>query len=189
MKTSFPACSRARWRAGRVVIPNFIRNSQAVLLLAACWTPKSDRLLVSRAIAIAALGFASAGSAADFRSVAEGAAVLFDAPSLKARRLYVVTQGYPVEVVVVVEGWSKVRDASGELTWIESKHLADKRTVVVTALLAQVRETPDDGAPVVFQARQDVVLELLEVASGGWLRVRHRDGQAGYVRVGQVWGA
>ena len=24
---------------------------------------------------------------------------------------------------------------------------------------------------------------------GGWLRVRHRDGQAGYVRVTQVWGA
>jgi flagellar basal body rod protein FlgF len=33
------------------------------------------------------------------------------------------------------------------------------------------------------------LLELLEVTSGGWLRVRHRDGQSGYVRVAQVWGA
>jgi SH3-like domain-containing protein len=140
-------------------------------------------------VAAAGLGWAGAGAAADFRSVAENAAVLYDAPSAKAKKLYVVSHGYPVEVLVVVEGWSKVRDVSGELTWIESKQLSDKRTVVVRMPLAQVREAADDNAPVAFQAQQNVLLELLEVASGGWLRVRHRDGQSGYVRVAQVWGA
>jgi len=67
--------------------------------------------------------------------VADNAAVLYDAPSVKSRKVYVVSQGYPVEVVVVVEGWSKVRDASGDLTWIESKRLSDKRTVLVKAIL------------------------------------------------------
>jgi SH3-like domain-containing protein len=141
------------------------------------------------ALAAAGLGWAGAGAAAEFRSVAENAAVLYDAPSAKAKKLYVVSHGYPVEVVVVVEGWSKVRDAAGELTWIESKQLSDKRTVVVRIPLAQVRDAADDNAPVAFQAQQNVLLELLEVASGGWLRVRHRDGQSGYVRVAQVWGA
>jgi SH3-like domain-containing protein len=127
-------------------------------------------------------------AAADFRSVSENAAVLYDAPSAKAKKLYVVSHGYPLEIVVVVEGWSKVRDASGDLMWIESRHLADRRTVLVKVPLAQVRDAADDSAPVAFQAEQHVVLELLEV-TGGWLRVRHRDGQAGYVRVAQVWGA
>ena len=131
---------------------------------------------------------APAAGAAEFRSVAENAAILYDAPSAKAKKLYVVGQGYPLEVVVVVEGWSKVRDANGDLTWIESRLLTDRRTVVVKTPLAQVRETADDGAPVVFQAQQNVLLELVEVA-GGWLRVRHRDGQAGFVRAAQVWGA
>ena len=45
MKTSFRAYSSAFFRAIRVAIPGFIRNPQAVLLLAACPTPKSDRLL------------------------------------------------------------------------------------------------------------------------------------------------
>jgi SH3-like domain-containing protein len=90
--------------------------------------------------------------------------------------------------VVVVEGWSKVRDASGELTWIESRLLSEKRTVVVRMPLAQVRESADDSAPVAFQAQQNVLLELLEVAGNGWLRVRHRDGPSGFVRVAQVWG-
>lgn len=141
-------------------------------------------------IAASALGYAGVACAAggEFRSVNENAAVLYDAPSVKARKLYVVSRGYPVEVVVVVEGWSKVRDANGELTWIESKHLAARRTVMVRVALAQIREGADDSASVVFQAQQNVVLDLLEVASGGWLRVRHRDGQAGFVKVAQVWG-
>jgi hypothetical protein len=54
--------------------------------------------------------------------------------------------------------------------------------------LAQVREAASDGAPVVFEAGQEVLLDLLGIASGGWMRVRHRDGQAGFVRAGQVWG-
>jgi SH3-like domain-containing protein len=135
----------------------------------------------------AAVGCAGAAAAAEFRSVAENAAVLYDAPSIKAKKLYVVSHGYPVELVVTVEGWSKVRDANGELTWIESRRLAEKRTVLVKAPLAQVRESADDKAPIVFQAQQDVVLELIEVA-GGWLRVRHRDGQAGFLRTAQAWG-
>ena len=145
--------------------------------------------IVLAVIASAGLGWAGAGATADFRSVAENAAVLYDAPSAKAKKLYVVSHGYPVEVLVVVEGWSKVRDAAGELTWIDSKQLSDKRTVMVRTPQAQVREAADDNAPVAFQAQQNVLLELLEVASGGWLRVRHRDGQSGYIRVGQVWGA
>lgn len=143
------------------------------------------RVFIVLAAAVAGNAFAAG---LDFRSVVDQAAVLYDAPSAKSKKLYVVNQGYPFEILVVVEGWSKVRDANGNLTWIESKHLADKRTVLVKVPLAQVRDRADDGAPVVFQAQQNVLLELLEVA-GGWLRVRHRDGQAGFIKVTQVWGA
>ena len=125
----------------------------------------------------------------EFRSVAESAAVLYDAPSAKSRKLYVVSRGYPLEIVVAVEGWSKVRDASGELTWIENRHLADRRTVMIKVPLAQVRDRADDNAAVVFQAQQNVIIEVLEVAGGGWLHVKHRDGQAGFIKVTQVWGA
>jgi len=140
------------------------------------------------AAAAAAVVIAVPAAAGEFRSVADNAAVLYDAPSVKSRKVYVLSQGYPVEVVVAVEGWSKVRDASGELTWIENRRLSEKRTVLVKAGVAQVREAASDTAPVVFEAAQDVLLDLMGIASGGWLRVRHRDGQAGYVRAAQVWG-
>ena len=143
------------------------------------------RALVSVLIAA---GMIAPAAALEFRSVAENAAVLYDAPSAKAKKLYVVNHGYPVEIVVMVEGWVKVRDVNGDFTWIESKHLSDRRTVMIKVPQAQVRQSADDNAPVVFQAQQNVILDLLEVASGGWLRVKHRDGQTGFVKVSQIWG-
>jgi SH3-like domain-containing protein len=142
------------------------------------------------AVAIA-LGALSAGPvvALEFRSVSDNAAILYDAPSVKGRKLYVVGRGYPVEVVVAVEGWVKVRDAGGEFSWIESKLLSDRRTVMVKVPLAQVHESADERSPIVFQVQQNVLLDLVEVASGGWLRVRHRDGHGGFIKAAQVWGA
>jgi len=139
--------------------------------------------------ALIAAGMAAPASALEFRSVSENAAVLYDAPSAKAKKLYIVNNGYPVEIVVTLEGWVKVRDASGDLTWIESKNLADRRTVMIKVPLVQVRQDADDNSPVVFQAQQSVILDLVEVAGGGWLRVKHSDGQTGFVKVSQVWGA
>ena len=142
-----------------------------------------------RAAAYAFFLFLVCGNALalDFRSVSADAAVLFDAPSARSQKLYVVNRGYPLEVVVNVEGWIKVRDANGALAWIETKHLTDKRTVMVKVPVAQIRQKPDDAAPIVFQAQQSVLLELVEV-TGGWVQVRHRDGAAGYVKVQAVWG-
>lgn len=140
-------------------------------------------------IAAAVLVFSQAAvaAAADFRSVAEAAAVLYDAPSVKARKLYIVNRGYPLEIVVQVEGWVKVRDAAGALSWVETKALDTTRNVLLRTA-ATVRQKPADDAPVAFEAQRDLLLEMLEAANAGWVHVRHRDGAAGYVRAADVWG-
>lgn len=130
---------------------------------------------------------AAHGAALEYRAVADNAAVLYDGPTARSPKLYVVNKGYPLEVIVVVEGWVKVRDASGAFAWVEAKQLTDKRSVMVRVPLADVRTKPDEAAPVAFQAQRDVLLELVGV-SGGWVQVRHRDGGTGYVRAQQVWG-
>jgi SH3-like domain-containing protein len=139
------------------------------------------------AIALGALGAAGA-LAADLRSVSERAAVLYDAPSARAKKLYVVGQHYPLEVVVNLDAWVKVRDVSGEMTWIEKKALSERRTLIVTVAMADVRQAADEKSALVFQAREGVILELAEIGASGWVRVQHRDGQGGYIRGNQVWG-
>ena len=53
-------------------------------------------------------------SAIEFRSI-NAATVLYDAPSARGGKLFVIKRDTPVEVVVSLEGWSKVRDAQGGL--------------------------------------------------------------------------
>ena len=131
---------------------------------------------------------APAASAGEFRSIGEAVATMYDAPSVKANKLFVVSKFYPVEVIVQVDNWTKVRDPAGDLAWVEKKSLSDLRTVVVTAALADVRLHDEDGAPMVFQARKGVALEIAELGAGLWVKVRHSGGQTGFVRANQVWG-
>ncbi|MCC7546785.1 MAG: SH3 domain-containing protein [Burkholderiales bacterium] len=139
-------------------------------------------------LAALALGAAAPGARAlEYRSVSVDAAVLFDGPSIKARPVAILSRHYPVEVVVALDGWLKVRDATGELAWIEARQLSARRTLSVRVPRAQVRAAPEESAALVFEAQQDVVLELLEV-SGNFVRVRHARGMTGYVHVTQVWG-
>jgi SH3-like domain-containing protein len=128
-------------------------------------------------------------SALDFRSVAVSKAILYDAPSSSAKKVLLLSHLYPVEVVVNLGDWLKVRDAQGSMNWVEAKHLSVKRSVLVTKSLTEMRAHPDVGADVVATLEKDVVLELVEANSNnGWLKVKHRDGVTGYVLVSSTWG-
>ena len=94
-----------------------------------------------------------------------------------------------MEAVVKVEGWVKIRDSEGTLAWVEEKGLSNKRHVIVTAPMAEVYLAPNANSALLFQVQQGVIMEWLESASDGWVSVRHRDGQNGYVRTSQVWGS
>ncbi len=127
-------------------------------------------------------------SGIEFLSISDHAVIMYDAPSLKAEKLYVSSRYLPVEAVVNVEGWVKVRDSSGILAWVEKKSLSKKRYVIVTAPLADVYRLADTHSGVIFQVEKNVVMEWVDSADAGWTKVRHPDGQLGYIRVNQVWG-
>lgn len=126
---------------------------------------------------------------AEYRSIGDRPAVLYDAPSTRADRLFIATRNYPFEVLVKLEQWTKVRDANGEVAWVENKALSERPTVIVTVPVADVHAEPNPQSPLVFEAYKQVLLEVAEPPSGDWVKVRHRDGQQGYIRVAHVWGA
>ena len=144
--------------------------------------------LSQRLCGVLMLAACAPAGAAEFRSVADNAAVLYDAPSVKAKKLHILGRNYPVEAVIMVEGWVKIRDASGEMAWIEARNLSEHRTVMVRVKLADIRQAANDAAPLAFQAEQNVLLDLVELNGTGWARVTHRDGQSGFIRLNQVWG-
>jgi len=145
---------------------------------------------VRAALLVVLLSFhAHAVAALEYLSIADNAVIMYNAPSIKADKLYVVSRYLPVEAVVKVEGWVKVRDSSGTLSWVEKKAVSDKRFVVIIEQQAQVYQAADINSTLLFQAQKDVVLEWLETSLNGWVKVRHRDGQSGYVKTTQIWGS
>ncbi len=139
------------------------------------------------ALALGCLAASGAG-AAEYRSIGERAAILYDAPSLKADRLFVASRGYPFEVLVKLDQFTKVRDAGGEVAWVENRALGDRHMAVVSVPLADVRAAPNAQSPLVFEAYKQVLLEVVEPPAEGWVKVRHRDGALGYARAAHLWG-
>jgi SH3-like domain-containing protein len=137
----------------------------------------------------AGLAFSFSVQALDFRSIALAKAITYDAPSKEASKLYILGNGYPVEVIVNLGDWLKVRDNHGGLSWVENKSLSAKRTVLVL-VKTEIKAAEDNTSELVATVEKDVVLELVAGgANNNWVKVKHRDGVTGFVPVDKLWGA
>ena len=150
---------------------------------------KSVRSIARITLSLVAL---AAGMAhADFRQTSDVATVAFEGPSAKATKQFIYSRGTPVEVVVQIEGWVKVRDVQGTLAWVERKALAERTNVQVKAPSADVLAAPDAASPIIFRAENGVLLQLVTPQppnAGAWAQVRHRDGQTGFVKLEALFG-
>lgn len=127
--------------------------------------------------------------ALEFKSVAVPKATLYDAPSASAKKILLLSQNYPVEIIVNLGEWLKVRDAQGAISWVEAKLLSDRRTVMVIAASAEIRSGADAASHLLATLEKDVVLEIADAKlTNGWLKIKHRDGITGFILISSVWG-
>ncbi len=139
-------------------------------------------------LGLSLLCLAFSSFALEYRSIVPAKAILYDAPSVEASKLYILGQGYPVEVIVNLGEWIKIRDAAGSLSWVEGKQLSTKRMVLVMAK-TDIKSAEDVASGLVASVEKDVVLELLPTnAKTGWVKVKHRDGATGFVQSSTLWG-
>lgn len=126
--------------------------------------------------------------AGEYRSVGPSPVIMYDTPTFHGIKKYVAPAGMPLEVIFTQGAWCRVRDASGEFTWVEAKDLVARRNLVVKVTNARIRATPEESATMLFSADKHVLLEMAEPPMGVWVKVKHRDGQTGFVRITDVWG-
>ena len=133
--------------------------------------------------------FISQSAYAEFRSVASSKTILYEAPSATTKRVYLVGEGYPLEIIVNLGDWLKVRDPYGTLSWAESKNLQSKRTVIVKVDKANIYKDPESKSALVATIEKDVVIELSDpLIANGWIKVRYQQDLDGYLQTSQVWG-
>ena len=137
------------------------------------------------------LALTSSALALEYRALKDNA-ILYDAPSIKGVKYFIIARGTPVEIVLTQNDWIKVRDSSGNMAWVGAGAISSLRTVLVRVDKAEVRTVADDKSAIIFSAEKNVVLELVDTAPPGWAKVNHRDAQgselSGYVKASQVWG-
>lgn len=127
--------------------------------------------------------------ALEYRSVAVPKAILYDAPSSSAKKILLLSQYYPVEIIVNLGDWIKVRDAQGSISWVEAKQLSSKRTVMVNINHAEIRQSAQASSALMATLDKAVVLEVVDLKlNNGWLKVKHRDGIIGYILISSTWG-
>src|SRR4051812_43704374 len=106
--------------------------------------------LVRFATLVLAVGLsASSVLAAEFKNVGAAPLVMYDAPSIRGQKLFVAPRGMPVEVVINYGAWSKVRDFAGDLSWVETKQLTDRKNILVRNLNAKIYSAANESSGVV----------------------------------------
>lgn len=114
---------------------------------------------------------------------------MYDAPSSSAKKVLLLSQYYPVEVIVNLGDWLKVRDAQGSINWVEAKQLSSKRTLMVSSGQAEIRQAADAASNLIATVEKDVLLEVVDLKlNNGWIKVKHRDGVTGYILISSTWG-
>jgi SH3-like domain-containing protein len=113
---------------------------------------------------------------------------MFDAPSTRTNKTFIISAYTPLEMLVKLDKLTKVRDVDGTVGWVENSALGERRHIQISAASADVRAAASASAALVFEAQRSVVLEVIGPAQDGWLPVKHRDGQTGFVRLTQIWG-
>lgn len=131
---------------------------------------------------------ASSVFALEYRSTARNGVILYDAPQESSTKRFVLSANVPLEILAEQGNWLRVRDRDGTLAWLTKADVSTTRYVQVNRL-AEVRKDAAANSTLLFKVERNVVIELLQDTRTGWLKIKHRDGAIGYIRIEDVWGA
>ncbi|WP_084398569.1 SH3 domain-containing protein [Henriciella aquimarina] len=94
-------------------------------------------------------------------------------------------QGMPVLVVKETRGWSQIRDADGDETWVQTRMLSDSRHALLLTK-AVLRKRPNELSRGIASVQAGVVAELTECEEA-WCRIK-ADRFKGWVEQADLWG-
>ena len=123
-------------------------------------------------------------------SVNADQAFLHEAPSVSTKKSFIVTKGYPLEVIVSLKEWKKVKDHEGLINWVKTSDLSSKRTVLNLKGDNPIYLEPSSASPILAKVNENVTLELLDAKKiDDWVKVYSKVGDIeGFIKATDVWG-
>ena len=97
-------------------------------------------------------------------------------------------KGLPLVVVAETEMWRKVRDVTGDESWIHKPALSGVRRVLVLED-ATLHSKAKDDKRITAIVERNALLELEECNEDDWCKVRSTEGLKGWTQRYKLWGA
>ena len=97
-------------------------------------------------------------------------------------------RGMPLLVVAETEMWRKVRDITGDESWVRKPALSGEKFVLTLEDTA-LRAKPKENARIAAQSDPDAVLKLESCTDTDWCKVIATNGLKGWVQRRRLWGA
>ena len=129
-------------------------------------------------------------SDAEFMSVSAKQSAMHEAPSDSTKKIFIATEGYPVDVLVSLKEWKKIKDHEGKVSWIKAEDLSKKRTVLANSDEIFFYQQPSISSNILAKVSKNVVLDLLDDSvPQGWIKVYSKAANLeGYVESTSFWG-
>ncbi len=107
-------------------------------------------------------------------------------PGTTYKVLWRVERNHPLKVVKTSGEWIYFSDFEGDRGWVHRDIVSDADAVIVTRDKVNVRTGPGADHDVAFTVARGVPFQVVE-RKGKWIRVRHADGEAGWIHAMLVW--
>ena len=134
--------------------------------------------------------FIQPASSADFVSIKVKKAFLYEGPSSSTDKEFIITEGYPLQVMVRLKDWIKVKDHLGKISWIQSADTSKDRNVMTLNDNVNLFYKPTTDSVHLAKIEKDITLKLLSpFPTNGWIQVKTLSQNIeGYIRAEDVWG-
>jgi|TARA_B110000971_G_scaffold143830_1_gene146965 SH3-like domain-containing protein len=128
--------------------------------------------------------------ASDFVSVKAKKAILYEGPSKATKKELIITEGYPLLVMVKLKEWLKVKDHVGKINWIRTADTSPERTIMTLRLGVPIYKEASSSSNKVADVEDSVVLKLLStLVTDGWVNVNSElNDLNGFVSANDIWG-
>ena len=128
--------------------------------------------------------------ASDFVSVKAKKTILFEGPSEATKKKFIITEGYPLLVVVKLKEWLKVKDHKGKINWIKALDTSPERTVMTLRFGVPIYNEASSSSNKIADVEDRVVLKLSSsLVTDGWVNVKSDLSDLnGFVSANDIWG-
>jgi SH3-like domain-containing protein len=136
-------------------------------------------------LAVIVLGVGTA-LAAERVSISADIANVRAQPNTQSDTLWQVEKYHPLLVVDKRGEWYHIKDFEGDTGWVHSSLVDKTPAVIVKVQRANVRTGPGTQYDLVFDAQKGTPFKVLET-KGPWKKIRHADGDEGWIFSTLVW--